>query len=112
MLGKSVNRHPAPLQHSKEYRSYKHARRMIAPQECDCDSSEAIVIREAVVISIPIAEHFIDSNHAGESPRNRHRQNNLLANRDAAVFRRRWILTRRANFVTPLCLPEKNVSQD
>ena len=85
---------------------------MIASQQRHGDPHEAVIRREAVIVTMAIAEHFINADHSGEPAGNCHCQNDLLANRDAAVFRRRRISAGRAHFVSPFRLPQKDIDQD
>ena len=59
-----------------------------------------------------IAEHFVNADHPGQPSGDGHRQNDLLANRNAAVLRSRWVRASRTQFITPLRLPQKYVHQD
>src|ERR1051325_386264 len=111
VFGKTVNVDTAMLQHGEQQRRENHADRMIATEQCDCDARESVVVREAVVITIAITEHFVDRNHAGEAAGDRHREHDLFADRDAAVLSRQWIASGRANLVAPLRAPEEQVDQ-
>src|SRR6266481_6533680 len=106
-----VDKDPAPQQHGKKDRGEKDTDRVVAAQKGYGDSDESVVCREAVVVTITVTEHFIDSDHAGQPTRNSHRQNNLFANRNAAVFCGCGVRARRANFISPLGLPQQDVDK-
>ena len=82
---------------------------MIATKQSNGDSGEAILRRKALVISIPIAEHFVDCNHTGQSAGYGHREHNLFFNRDAAIFGRIGVRAGGTDFVSPLRPPQEDV---
>ena len=86
MLGKTVDIDAAVLQRRKQQRREDHSHRMIAAEQRDGDSGEAVVIGKAVVVTITITQHFVDADHARERAGYGHRQHDLFANRDAAVL--------------------------
>src|SRR5215207_5060905 len=99
------------LERSKQQRSKDHTDRMITAEQCDSDSSESVVIRKAVVVTMTMTEHFVDSYHARERARHCHRENDLFANRDAAVFCRKRIAARRTDLVAPLRSPKEKINK-
>src|SRR5690349_21177182 len=111
VLGKTVDVDPAMLEHGKQQRGEYDADRMIASEQSDGDSSEAVVIGEAVVVTIAITHDFVDPHHARERTGHGHREHDLFANRNTAVLRRRRIASGRAYFIAPLRVPQKQIDQ-
>ena len=110
-LRERIDRHAAALQHREEQRRGDDTERMVAPQQRDRDAREAVVVGEAVVIPVPVAEHLVDADHSRQRAGDRHRQHDLFANGDAAVFGRCRVLSGRANLVPPLRLPQEDVDE-
>ena len=52
---------------------------MVTTQERIGDSGEAVVVREAVVVSEVVAQNLVDADHPCESARNGHRKHDLSA---------------------------------
>src|SRR5689334_16786933 len=88
MLRKTIDVDAAVLQRGKQQGRENHTDWMISTEQCHGDTGEAVVVREAIVISITIAHHFIDADHTRECARHCHGENDLFANRDAAVLSR------------------------
>ena len=86
VLGKDVDEQTAARQRAEKQRREKHAHRMISPKQRDGDPGKAVLRREALIIPIPIAKHFIDRDHSRQTAGNRHRENDLLLDGDAAIF--------------------------
>src|SRR5262245_21525907 len=59
-----------------------------------------------------ITQHFVDTNHTGESAGQGHRQYDLLAYGNATVLSGAGIHTCGADLVSPLCTPEKQIDQE
>src|ERR1051326_1985711 len=64
---KTIDVDAAVLQCREQQRRQNHANRMIATEQGDGDSSEAVVVGKAVVVTMTIAEHLVDRDHARES---------------------------------------------
>ena len=107
----AVHRNAATLQHRKQQRRDDDADWMIAAQERDGDSGEAIVVRKAIVVTITIAHHFVYPNHARQRAGDGHGDDDLLANRDAAILSRRWAGPSGAQLITPLRSPQKEIDE-
>src|SRR6185369_4915586 len=63
---KTVDVNAAVLQCGKQQRCQYHSARVIATEQSDCNSSEAVVVGKAVVVTMTIAEHFVNRDHACE----------------------------------------------
>src|SRR4030095_12599858 len=91
VVSEGSDRNATALEHSKQQRRNEDAYRVVAAQQRHSNTSEAIVIRKAVVITIAITKHFVDPNHAGQSSGYCHRNDNLFPHRDAAILSRAGI---------------------
>src|SRR5215510_1907725 len=111
MFRKTIDVDAAVLQCRKQQRRQNDAHRMIATEQGDCDTGKAVVIGKAIVVTMTIAEHLVDRDHARQSSGHGHRENNLFANRDATILSRERIAAGSADLVTPLCAPEKQIDQ-
>src|SRR5947207_15989269 len=84
---------------------------MISAQQGHSDAGETVVGRKTVVITITIAKHLVNPNHPGERTRDRHGNNNLFANRNAAIFGGAGIGAGGAQFITPLRTPQTKITE-
>src|SRR6266851_1717053 len=84
---------------------------MIAAQQGHGDTGKAVVGRKAIIVAIAIAEHFIDADHPSEGTGNRHSNDDLFANRDAAILCRSWISPGCTQLVTPFSSPQEKINQ-
>src|ERR1044071_3688319 len=64
VFGKSIDVDSAVLQCRKQQCRQNHSDRVIATEQRDCDSREAVVVGKPVVVTMTIAEHFVDRNHS------------------------------------------------
>src|SRR4029079_2829223 len=60
VFGKTVDVNAAVLQCGKQQRCQYHSDRVIATEQSDFNSSEAVVVGKAVVVTMTIAEHFVN----------------------------------------------------
>src|SRR5258706_1385146 len=110
IVGEDVYEQPRPDQRSKQNRGQQHARGVIPAQQRYRDSGEAVVRREVVIVPIAIPEHVVYPNHSRKHPRDEHRNHNVAADRDAAVFRSRRADADCAQLIAPLRLPQENIN--
>src|SRR6185369_3815005 len=89
LVGENVDEKAATSERAKEQRTEQHTCGMITAEQRHGNPGEPILRRKALIVTIAIAENFIHRNHSGQRSRNRHSDDNLLADRDAAVLRRK-----------------------
>src|SRR5215510_1099825 len=66
VFGKTIDVDTAVLQCGKQQRRQDHTYRMVTPEQCNCDSRETVVVGKTIVITMTIAEHFVDRDHPRE----------------------------------------------
>src|SRR6266436_3344737 len=85
---------------------------MIAAQQRYSDTRKTIVVGETIVVAMPMAHHFVNPHHASERAGNSHRNDDLFANRDAAILSCRWARASGAQLIPPLRAPKKEIDQN